>query len=429
MKIVGSLLLLSSLAAAAPARDALPFIDDDYAKARADALARHVPLFVDVWAPWCHSCVFLRSAIFTDPALAREAPRFVWLAIDTERDSNAAVLEKFPISVWPTLLVIDPASEAVLLKWIGTASVPEFVRLLDDGERAARHQSDAGGADAGLAAADALAGAGKTSDAANAYHAALARGGSAWAHRDRAAASLVMMHFAAHDRAECARAAVELGPSLTRGPAFAQVVTTGLDCALDDQAPASARATLEPLVMEARTRADVSADDRLACFETLVAARKKAGDAPGAHALATEWWAFVERESSRAATPEARASFDSARVLAAIALDDPARALPGLARTERELPSDYNAARRIAKIELARGFFVKALDASDRALALVYGPRRIALLADRAAILDNLGRGVEARQAREQALALFASLPPARAHGYQPIADTIRATH
>lgn len=44
------MLLLAS--AAATAERALPFIDDDYARALADAKKRHVPLFVDAWAPW-----------------------------------------------------------------------------------------------------------------------------------------------------------------------------------------------------------------------------------------------------------------------------------------------------------------------------------------------------------------------------------------
>jgi hypothetical protein len=30
----------------------LPWVADDYGKALADAKARHVPLFVEVWAPW-----------------------------------------------------------------------------------------------------------------------------------------------------------------------------------------------------------------------------------------------------------------------------------------------------------------------------------------------------------------------------------------
>jgi hypothetical protein len=30
----------------------LPFIDDDYQRARAEAGRRQLPLFVEVWAPW-----------------------------------------------------------------------------------------------------------------------------------------------------------------------------------------------------------------------------------------------------------------------------------------------------------------------------------------------------------------------------------------
>ncbi len=30
----------------------LPFIADDFSRARAEALSRGVPLFVDIWAPW-----------------------------------------------------------------------------------------------------------------------------------------------------------------------------------------------------------------------------------------------------------------------------------------------------------------------------------------------------------------------------------------
>ena len=38
---------------AAPApRPLLPFIQDDYAKALAEARTRQVPIFIDAWAPW-----------------------------------------------------------------------------------------------------------------------------------------------------------------------------------------------------------------------------------------------------------------------------------------------------------------------------------------------------------------------------------------
>ena len=39
-------------ATAAPHAAALPFIQDDYARALAEARARKVPLFIESWAPW-----------------------------------------------------------------------------------------------------------------------------------------------------------------------------------------------------------------------------------------------------------------------------------------------------------------------------------------------------------------------------------------
>jgi hypothetical protein len=41
----------ASAVSAAP-RMVLPFIQDDYAKALAQARARKVPLFIEAWAPW-----------------------------------------------------------------------------------------------------------------------------------------------------------------------------------------------------------------------------------------------------------------------------------------------------------------------------------------------------------------------------------------
>ena len=52
-------LVLLSLAAAAPLFSAqaatpppLPFIEDDFPKAMAEARAKKLPIFVEAWAPW-----------------------------------------------------------------------------------------------------------------------------------------------------------------------------------------------------------------------------------------------------------------------------------------------------------------------------------------------------------------------------------------
>lgn len=45
-------LLAWALASATISSTPLPFIQDDFAKARIQALERKLPIFVECWAPW-----------------------------------------------------------------------------------------------------------------------------------------------------------------------------------------------------------------------------------------------------------------------------------------------------------------------------------------------------------------------------------------
>jgi len=76
----------------------------------------------------------MRAYVFTDKALERYAGQFVWLAIDTEKASNTAFLAKYPIHVWPTLLVVNPKNGTVVLRYAGGATVPQLSKLLDESE-------------------------------------------------------------------------------------------------------------------------------------------------------------------------------------------------------------------------------------------------------------------------------------------------------
>jgi hypothetical protein len=46
------LLLLLVLAVPVYAKEVVPFIENDYAKALAQAKKKNVPIFTDAWAPW-----------------------------------------------------------------------------------------------------------------------------------------------------------------------------------------------------------------------------------------------------------------------------------------------------------------------------------------------------------------------------------------
>jgi thiol:disulfide interchange protein len=110
------------------------FIEDDYARALAVARARHLPLFVDAWATWCHTCLSMKSYVFPDPTLRGFASRFVWLSVDTEREENATLVSRLGVRVLPTFYVIEPSSERAVVAWPGSLTAPELAELLEEAD-------------------------------------------------------------------------------------------------------------------------------------------------------------------------------------------------------------------------------------------------------------------------------------------------------
>ena len=354
----------------------------------------------------------MRAYVLTDASLKKQAGRFVWLSIDTEKETNAPFLAKYPVEVWPTLMVIDAAHEKAVLRWPGSLNAAQLVKLLDDGERAA----GAGGA-AGLGAlvrADRLNAEGKKKEAAAAYRAALSQLPAD--KQPRAIESMLAALAMARESDECARAALEVVPSMPRGPSFANAVATALGCAgeLKGDARTKALAALDPLATEAVKLPGLLADDRSGLYETMVDVRDQAGDAAGKKALAAQWLAFLDGEAARAKTPEQRAAFDPHRVNAALALGEPLRAEAALRQSERDLPADYNPPARLAIVYGAAGRYDDALAAVDRALGKVYGPRALRLYELKADLQLKKSDRAGARKTLDKALAVARALPVAQ---------------
>jgi thiol-disulfide isomerase/thioredoxin len=382
-----------------PAEPPLPFIEDDLPLALRLAKERGKPVFVDAWAPWCHSCRSLRELVLKDPALARHADRFVWLSVDTEREVNTAFLQRYPVESWPTLFVLAPSSGDPVLTWVGTATVPQLERLFDDAERALSAGGE--GLEAELAAADRAAAAGDKAAAAATLAKLLHVAPPEWPRRGRALESLTTALYGLADHERCAQAARVHAPGLQRGPSFANSVAMGLACAGSAPRETAWRAEtvreLEPLGWQAVSLPTVLADDRSGLYEMLCELRAEAGDAAGAHNCAASWLAFLEREAAATCTPSERAVFDAHRVLAALALGEPQRAVPALLQSEKDLPGDYNAPARLALLYRAQKRYVDAIAASDRALATVYGPRKFGVMEQKAKTLAESGDAAGAR--------------------------------
>ena len=408
------------LAVAPGAKGPLPFIDDDYPRAVAEAKAKNLPLFVEMWAPWCHTCRSMQAYVFTDETLRPEAGRFVWLAIDTEKEMNAPVQERFPIDAWPTFLIVDPRDERVAMRWVGAATVSQLKRILADGAAAVSGTGSKTVADAAFERAERLYAARDFAGAAKEYQAALAQMPAGWPRHFRAVESLLFALGKKQDCATTLTVAREQLPRLRQAPSALTVSYSGLDCAM--QLPETDAARMETITFfETAARealADpkvvAAADDRSSVLAALIDARKAAKDEPGAKKAAADWAAFLEAEAAKAETPEARTVFDSHLLSAFLEMGAPERAVPWLQKSERDFPKDYNPPARLAAAYKEMKRWDDALAATDRALKLAYGPRMLRILGTKADVQLAQGDKAGAKATLEQALKAAQELPAAQ---------------
>jgi hypothetical protein len=363
----------------------LAFHDDDYAKALAEARVRGVPLFVDAWAPWCHTCLSMRSYVFTDRAVRARGSDFVWLAIDTEKAENATFLDKFTMQAWPTLWVIDPKTEKATMKWLGSATAAELVSLLDDARTAVLHGDGSGDAAAHMLRGNRAVAEGRAPEAIAAYRAALASAPAGWDKRPRVVEALGAKLAETKDYDACVDLANAELASLPPGTSRVNTLLAGLGCATALPATSPKRsartALLQGTMALARDAgAPILADDRSGLFEAAVDAYGEDKAEAAKVGAAREWADFLEHEAARAPDAAARAVFDAHRLEAYLALGEPARAIPMLEASAKDFPSDYNPHARLARAELAQQHYPNALAEADLALAHVEGPRRLRVL-------------------------------------------------
>ena len=359
----------------------------------------------------------MRAFVFTDKALGRQAGRFVWLSINTEKRENAAVLAKYPFQASPTLFVIDPVAEKVVLKYVGGATVTQLQRILDDGARAAGHGRHGRKPDEWLAKADAFYSAGRNKEAAEAYRAALKGMATSSPSYPRAVESLLFALSASRQHEACATVAREAFPHLRASPSAASVAGSGLDCALAlDKSLPTKVALVAALAGDAKEvlrgpRTGLAVDDVSGLYQTFEEQRDSVNDAAGKRKVVEEWAAYLEAEAAKGKTPEARAAFDAHRITAYLELGQPERGIPMLEASERDFPDDYNPPARLALAYRGMKKYDEALAASDRALLRAYGPRKLVILNARADIYDKKGDAAAAKKTREDALAWAESLP------------------
>jgi tetratricopeptide (TPR) repeat protein len=421
----------AGVASATDSGDApIVFIENDYARALAEAREHRVPLFIDAWAPWCHTCLSMQRFVFPDPALRRHSSRFVWLALDTEREENAPLVAKLGLQVLPTLYVIDPSSEEPIVAWRGSLTAVELSGLLDDAELAA-NRGDAGGeAAAALLRGRQASAEGRSNDAIAAYKSALSLAPTGWPRAALAADGLVTELEATHQLAPCIVIGADEARKMVPGSALADVARAVIRCGTTLPKGAPERARLpEVIALGERVANDPSQpildDDRSDLYAHVVDGLRELGRTEDAKRVSRTWASLLEGFAGRAATPERRAVFDSHRLLAYLALGEPQRALPMLELSERDFPEDYNPPARLALAYLEMKRYDEASAAVKRALVRAYGPRKLRLWSLEADIDEAKGDRAAARSDLRDALAFARSQPLLGA--YPKLRDALEA--
>jgi thiol-disulfide isomerase/thioredoxin len=406
----------------------LVFMEDDVAGATAKARAEGKALFVDAWAPWCHTCLSMKHFVLGDPSLASLEGRVVFASLDTDRPEAAAFLERHQVKAWPTFFVIDPASDRVVGYWAGSASIREIRGLCEEGLAEMR-----GGAkdpaSRAFVEARATHAAGDLVRAAAAYERAVVAAPPSWPSRSAALVGWMETLAGAKAWSDCARVgqahAAEVDGSSAPGD-FASYLLTCAD-KLQGAEQASARRAAVALLKATTTKppTDASVDDRQDALAALAEGLAALGDSAGARAAQEARVALLERAAAAAKTPEQAQTFDYARANAYVALGRADEAVRMLEQRERELPGSYEPPARLAGVLHKTGHAAEALAAIDRALARAYGPRRLRYLQLRADILAERGDVAGSLAARREEVKGWETLAPGQASPAQ-LADARR---
>ncbi len=411
---------------------ALSWIKDDYPRAAACAQARGVPLVIDMWAPWCHTCLSMQEYVLNDASFAAIADRFVFLALDTDREENAPALEKFPVSAWPTFYVVSPADGVVHSRFLGSTSVAGVRDLLHAGE-----QSFLDGAalaagsplallrtgDRAMVAAMQLpkgdpARAARLDEAHAAYEQALATAPADWSRRPDVLVSLIGVKARRSESAACVALATAQMARTGTAASASDFMVYGLGCADElaatDAAAARAFRDLAVVRLEALL-ADpaslLSVDDRSDAMINL----RQTYDALDRHAdaLATadKQRAMLDAAAASAPSPTAAGTFNFHRAEVYAYLGRHAELVPALEQSAAALPQDYDPPYRLAGLYEDAKQPDLALRWAQQANALAYGPRKARVAAMIARIHKARGDAAAERAARLEVIAISEALP------------------
>ena len=412
--------MLAALLLVAASHGSLNFVEDDYSAAVARARREHKPVFVDFWATWCHSCLSMQRYVLSDPGMKQVAGDVVWLSIETEQDKNRVAVEKFPLDGWPTFLLIDPADQMVIARWLGSGSVQDMRNFVQEGVRSYRAK---GGRLEPAAAAQRDGDQARMRNDFKASAGAYAKAVALTKAKDPARPARLTLYLSALRKLKtpealktCVKTGLEemqtTGDTSLASDFASYADSCGEALPKDDPDRVKVRAAAMARIKEVlgKEGAALAADDRSDALATLAGMYDDENRHEEAVAAMKERAAVLEKAADGAPDPTMASTFDAHRTDTYLFLKQPEKAEALLAQREKEMPGDYNPPARLARVLFEEKKLADAESAVDRALAkMTRGQRRVGILGLKAKILTAQGKPTEA-VLREQ-LDVLRSLP------------------
>ncbi len=418
----------------------IPWIENDWQAALAAARKAKKPIFVDLGAPWCHTCLAVQQGVMTDPSLAPYIDRFVWLEVDTDRPENAPVVEALPIDVWPTFYVVSPKADGVTVqaRHIEAPSIAQLRELLEQGEQAhlasmaKEGELDRTSPLGMVQAGDAAVASGDFGAADQWYGKALAAAPPDWSRGPTTLAKQMRAKLKNGDLAGCAdlgmtqfqRAAQGMTPQLSL---FAQMAD---QCAasLDEPRARLLRGRMGEALRKVVDAPDsaMSADDQSDALRVLREMALALKDPASARSYAVRQRDLLDRAVGEAKTAMERMTHNWPRAEVYVYLGEGEKIIPDLEKSVAELPKEYDPPARLAWVHEQLGHHDKALALAEQALALAYGPRKGSILRLIAEIHKGEGDVEAERKARQAVVDYLKSLSGGH-HDEQRIEDAEQA--
>lgn len=350
---------------------ALRWYEEDAEAALACARRLGRPLVLDLWAPWCHTCLSMQQTVLADPSLARYAEHFVWLSLDTDRPENEDWVKRYPPLAWPTFYLVDPETRRILSRFVGAASLDQFRAFLEAEPDAATS------VDALLSEAHAAEAERDWRRAGVLYDRALAAAGLDWPRRPDILVSRLRGHVKAEQYAEGLEFAGRVGLQTGRSASATDFLYYTMACAkhLSD-AESPVLDALGAHVLEAvEDGSDMSVDDRSDALVNLRELALLQGREDDAKALALRQKKLLDQVLD-GAPPQVVMTYNWPAVEVYAFLGRHAEIAPVVEANMKALPDEYDPPYRLAWLWLHAGEPDRARPYAQQALNRVYGPRK-----------------------------------------------------